>query len=245
MSQKWLERSCAASRAGWSASRSSITIARAFTRPLARRVHPTMPCVGVRMHEAGEHPLALDLDHAGAAVACPAAAGCASLGGRDEGCSVPSRLATCQMVSPGAAATSRPSSVRNTRSGSDMGGPPGWILDHRRSEGERAETRHSDPGRSTWSAGTGETCSNLDPGREGRRRGTWRGFRRHVIRASAAASFFIKKPGEQCRGCGGGERPAGAGEHACAHDKDFARTARTIWPPTGPLTPLPPARLTP
>ena len=29
-------------------------------------------------------------------------------------------------------------------------------------------------------------------------------------------AFSGKKPGEQCRGCGGGERPAGAGEHACA-----------------------------
>jgi hypothetical protein len=27
---------------------------------------------------------------------------------------------------------------------------------------------------------------------------------------------FDKKPGAQCRGCGSGERPAGAGEHACA-----------------------------
>ena len=51
MSQRWLDRSCASSRAGWSASRSSITIARAFTaRSLA--VRTTMPGAGVRMQEA-------------------------------------------------------------------------------------------------------------------------------------------------------------------------------------------------
>ena len=49
---------------------------------------------------------------------------------------------------------------------------------------------------------------------------------------AARSLFFPKKPGEQCRGCGGGERPAGAGEHACAQH-ELARTCALILPPTG------------
>ena len=69
-------------------------------------------------------------------------------------------------------------------------------------------------------------------------------------RASAPASsgptssapslfFFGKKPGEQCRGCGGGERPAGAGEHARAHLRTLARTCAHNLPPKGGRTPNP------
>ena len=38
---------------------------------------------------------------------------------------------------------------------------------------------------------------------------------------------------EQCLGCGGGERPAGAGEHACAQQAPLRAPARTISPPKG------------
>ena len=51
MSQSWLDRSCASACAGWSASRSSMTIARALTaRSLA--VRTTMPGAGLRMQDA-------------------------------------------------------------------------------------------------------------------------------------------------------------------------------------------------
>ena len=52
-------------------------------------------------------------------------------------------------------------------------------------------------------------------------------------RRASPPFFFIKKPGEQCRGCGGGERPAGAGAHARAHLRTLRAPARTLWPPTG------------
>ena len=68
---------------------------------------------GRRLADArgGEHALALDLDHAGAAIAVGAVAGLrqpAQMRDLDavRGC------ATCQIVSPGAASTSAPSSVK-------------------------------------------------------------------------------------------------------------------------------------
>ena len=51
MAQRWLERSCASARGGWSASSSSITIARALTAR-SEAVRTTMPAAGLRMQEA-------------------------------------------------------------------------------------------------------------------------------------------------------------------------------------------------
>ena len=58
----------------------------------------------------------------------------------------------------------------------------------------------------------------------------------HRLRPSPS---FRQKPGEQCLGCGGGERPAGAGQHARAHARNLARTARTKWPQLRPPPPAP------
>ncbi len=63
------------SRSGWSASSSSNTICARLLRPLARRLH-LHAGGGLALAGGGQHALALHLDHAGAAVAVGAIAGC-------------------------------------------------------------------------------------------------------------------------------------------------------------------------
>ena len=74
----WLQKcevgSCEVARSGWSATSSSSTIARALVaRSVA--VLTFMPTAGAALAGRRQHALALDLDHAGAAVAVRAVAG--------------------------------------------------------------------------------------------------------------------------------------------------------------------------